>query len=833
MRSIARIVLGLSSVALMTVVAAAVGTPPDITADVVFGQPDFATVTLNTGGVSGRPTAQTLWGAGGVALDRDGNLYVADTANNRVLFFDADSFLAGTRPVATRVYGQNEDFTTNVSNFGSGPGMPTTAKGLSAPEGVALDSRGNLYVADRGNNRVLFYPADSTIATRSYGQDGSLTSNSINHNNTLFAPEDDSLYAPFSVALDQDDNLYIADSQNNRVVVYEANDNTRVLRVYGQPDYTTRTVVSPPTEQSLNTPWGVAVDNSGDLYVADRNNSRVLVYQGTSTTPSRVYGQRGSFTTGTPGSGNDKLSSPEGVALDRYGNLYVADRGNNRVLFFPAGTPPTATQVYGQAGFTVNDAGPNRGGSPSAITLSAPKSVGVDRMGNLFVADHSNNRVLEFYRVPDTSAPTASPAPSVAANASGWNNTNVTVTWNWTDEEGGTGIDEANCEVSTTTTAEGAALTLGATCQDLAGNEATASYSLKIDRTPPGASAAQSPAANAAGWNNTNVTVAWNWSDEAGGAGIDAAGCTTSSTSSGEGNPLWLSAGCSDLADNSASELYSVKVDKTPPASAPAQSPAANAAGWNNSDVTVTWNWSDTGSGLGATVCPSSTLSSGEGSAVAVSGGCLDVAGNSGSSAISLKVDKTPPSVSLVGGPVNGQTYSPGSLPAAPTCVAADALSGLAGPCEVSGYSTAIGTHTVSARAADNAGNPNSASVTYDVAAAGSTISGFYTPVDMGDVWNLVKAGATVPLKFEVFNGPTELTDPSIVNQLKTSETSCTSGPSDDIELLATGSTTLRYDTATGQFIYNWQTPKKPGYCYVVSVTTTDGSMLSAKFRLK
>lgn len=733
----------------MIVAADAVGTPPETTADVVYGQLDsFETATLNKGGISGRPTSESLWVPGGVALDRAGNLYVADTTNNRVLFF-----LAGSS-VATRVYGQNGNFTTNVSNFGSGPGRPTTENGLSGPEGVALDSSGNLYVADRGGNRVLFYPAGSTTATRSYGQRGSLTSNAINHNDPLLQPAADSLWAPFGLALDQNDNLYIADAGNHRVVFYPR-DATTATRVYGQPDFSTHSVVSPPTADSLNAPWGVAVDRVGNLLVADRNNSRVLFYASGSTTATGVYGQAGIFTTRNAGTTAASLSAPEGVALDRYDNLYVADRGNNRVLFFPAGST-TAAQLYGQAGFSVNDGVPNRGrGAPSDVTLSAPKGVGLDRLGNLYVADRNNNRVLEFYRTPDTLAPTASPTPSVAANASGWNNTDVTVTWNWADEVGGTGIDDANCEVSTTSSAEGTALTLGATCQDLAGNVATASYSLKIDRTPPVASAGQTPPANAAGWNDTDVTVAWNWSDAAGGAGLDVGTCAISSTSSGEGNPVVVSATCSDLAGNSGSEFHSVRVDKTPP------------------------------------------------------------------------------SVALVGGPASGQTYNRGSVPAAPTCSAADALSGLSGPCAISGYGAEAGTHTVTATAADNAGNRNGASVTYSVVAAGWTVAGFYAPIDMGDVWNLLKAGSTAPLKFEVFAGATELTDTGIVAQLRASETSCTSGQSDDIELLATGGTSLRYDTTAGQFVYNWQTPRKPGSCYVVSVTMSDGSTLLAKFRLK
>ena len=114
------------------------------------------------------------------------------------------------------------------------------------------------------------------------------------------------------------------------------------------------------------------------------------------------------------------------------------------------------------------------------------------------------------------------------------------------------------------------------------------------------------------------------------------------------------------------------------------------------------------------------------------------------------------------------------------------------------------------------------------------TVSGFYQPVDMGGVWNTVRNGATVALKFEVFAGSTELTDTSVVVQpLTATQSLCSGGPADDIEILANGGTALRYDTTTGTFIYNWQTPRKAGFCYVVTVTLTDGSSLSGKIQLR
>ncbi|HYI15024.1 MAG TPA: PxKF domain-containing protein, partial [Thermomicrobiales bacterium] len=113
-------------------------------------------------------------------------------------------------------------------------------------------------------------------------------------------------------------------------------------------------------------------------------------------------------------------------------------------------------------------------------------------------------------------------------------------------------------------------------------------------------------------------------------------------------------------------------------------------------------------------------------------------------------------------------------------------------------------------------------------------ISGFYRPVDMNGVVNTVKGGSTVPLKFEVFNGSVELTDTAIVTMSAKQITCATGAPTDAIEeIVATGGTGLRYDTTSGQFIYNWKTPKKAGTCYAVTATTSDGSSITAFFKLK
>src|SRR5262249_54087584 len=142
---------------------------------------------------------------------------------------------------------------------------------------------------------------------------------------------------------------------------------------------------------SLNTPDGVALDSKGNLYIADDFNQRVLVYPPGQTTAKRVYGQGGSFTTNTvnnAGISADSLSFPRGLTLDSSDNLYATDPGNNRVLFYPPGST-TATRVYGQLGnFTTNN------GTATVDGVRTPPGVALDSGGNLYMAQFDNHRVL-------------------------------------------------------------------------------------------------------------------------------------------------------------------------------------------------------------------------------------------------------------------------------------------------------------------------------------------------------------------------------------------------------------------------------------------------------
>jgi sugar lactone lactonase YvrE len=365
----------------------------DATADVVQGQPNFSANAENNLLL---PGANRLKFPNGVAVDlHSGRLFVADTYNNRVLSWPNAPAFANAQP-PDLVLGQ-PNFLAHTGNNGG-----VSARSLFYPYEVALDAQGNLYVADYNNSRVLEYDAplsSGMAASRVFGQGGNFTT-ALPNNGGVSA---NSLSGPTALALDSHGNLYVADGGNNRVLEYDTplSTDTTADRVFGQPDFNQRKFNNGGLgSASLDNPDGVALDAHGNLYVADLANQRVLEYDvplSSGMAASRVFGQPdfGHSDSNQGGLGAKSLFEPGGLALDGWGNLYVADYGNHRVLeyYTPLVTGMAASRVFGQPDFGHNDG--NHGGL-SANSLSFPAGVALDAQANLYVADQGNSRVLEY-----------------------------------------------------------------------------------------------------------------------------------------------------------------------------------------------------------------------------------------------------------------------------------------------------------------------------------------------------------------------------------------------------------------------------------------------------
>ena len=301
--------------------------------------------------------------------------------------------------IADVVLGQ-PDFTSNAEN-GGGLGAAT----LRGPVGVAIAPSGRLYVADSSNNRVLSWPS-ATAAANGQAADLVIGQPDFQTNGANYGGLDEgSLYHPTFLTVDVAGNLWVADTFNHRVLQYADPAATDVVadRVIGQTDFQTNEPdhlgLGP---DGLNFPYGLAVEASGNLWVADYGNNRVLGYATPligDTTADRVLGQPG-FTTKDPNRGgrdDSSLNGPLGLSVDPMANLYVADFENHRFLKFnvPFTGNEKADRVWGQPDFEGGI--PNNGGlGPNG--LFRPEHGVLDARGTLWVSDRGNNRVLEYRR---------------------------------------------------------------------------------------------------------------------------------------------------------------------------------------------------------------------------------------------------------------------------------------------------------------------------------------------------------------------------------------------------------------------------------------------------
>jgi len=305
--------------------------------------------------VTPRPALNAPLGAiQGVAVDGSGNLYVSDGPSNMV-------FRIAPSGMLTVVAGNG------IKGY-SGDGGPATAASLNQPSGIAVDSNGNLYISDSLNNRVRKV-AGGIIATvagnglLAFGGDGGPATNA-------------SLFFPTEIAVDGTGNLYIVDTNEQRVRQVSGG---IITTVAGNGTFGFSGDGGLATDAALDEPEGVAVDTAGNLFIADARNNRVRKVSGGIITTVAGNGLQG-FSGDGGAATNAALNVPFAVAVDAAGNLYINDLRNNRIRKVSGGIITT------EAGFS-GDEGPATSASLVAGGLA------VDLASNVYIADSLNNRV--------------------------------------------------------------------------------------------------------------------------------------------------------------------------------------------------------------------------------------------------------------------------------------------------------------------------------------------------------------------------------------------------------------------------------------------------------
>ena len=264
--------------------------------------------TAGLSGDNGLATSAQLNAPYGITVDSAGNIYIADSANNVIRKVSvANGMIATVAGNGTPGYtGDN--------------GSPTSAQ-LNTPDGVAVDSAGNIYIADFTNGVVR--KVSNTVITTVAGNG---TTGSTGDNGPATSAQ---LYQPVGVAVDSAGNIYIADTYNSRIRKVSVA-NWTITTVAGNGTAGFSGDGSSPTSAELNGPVAVAVDSAGNIYIADTSNNRIRkVSNGVITTiaGSGVQSYSGDGSPATIAA----LSVPTGVAVDSAGNVYIADYGNDRV----------------------------------------------------------------------------------------------------------------------------------------------------------------------------------------------------------------------------------------------------------------------------------------------------------------------------------------------------------------------------------------------------------------------------------------------------------------------------------------------------------------------
>ena len=348
---------------------------------------EIITVAGNgTGGYSGdnapAPSAELSF-PDGVCLDFEENIIIVDHYNNRIRKINKQGLITTVAGNGVRGYG--------------GDNGPAESAELANPTGICFDFKGDMYIADYGNNVIRMVNRQGIITTiagngtRGYGGDNG-------------PAESAELANPTGIATDYEGNIFISDSSNNRIRKVDPSGTISTVAGNGTPGYNGDN--GPAIDAELYFPWGLCADFEGNIYCADYGNSRIrkIDKDGTITT---IAGNGTHVYSGDQGPASDAgMNSPTGVCMDFRGNIYIADFGDNRIRKVNQQGIITTVAGNGTRGYS-GDNGPATGAA-----LNDPCGVAADFRGNIYIADFSNNRIREV--IPSRPIPpTEEPSPTV------------------------------------------------------------------------------------------------------------------------------------------------------------------------------------------------------------------------------------------------------------------------------------------------------------------------------------------------------------------------------------------------------------------------------------
>ena len=316
-------------------------------------------------GDGGQAVNASLRGPKGVAVGPDGFIYISDTGNDRVRVVTPDGVIA--------------TIAGNGSQLFSGDGGPATVASLFAPNGLAFDSTGNLFIADTRHNRIRRIASDGVITTvagnglETYNGEGAATSYALN--------------GPVSIAFDAAGNLFIADTLNNRIRKVTPSGIMSTFAGTGIPGWAD----GPAARAVFSYPKGIAFDSAGNLFIADPGNNLIRKID-TAGAVSTVAGNGALAFAGDGGAARSaSFGGPSWVAVNPTGDVFIADTSNGRIRLLNAAANTIST-FAGNGAYRRSEDGLRALNS----FLSNPQDVKIGPDGLLYICDSQNHRVVRI-----------------------------------------------------------------------------------------------------------------------------------------------------------------------------------------------------------------------------------------------------------------------------------------------------------------------------------------------------------------------------------------------------------------------------------------------------